>query len=346
MRSLFIFSILALNCLLSLPSLAIKPDGRLDDFEEEAVRSIVGNLRPTGTLSDLGGEDALTLILESTNGLLSSGEEMHRAAVSIFLADEGLLEDGATKVTALHDAPSHAASAAASTSESDALLARALQEQLTLQMEEERGVRQAAAALEEQSKREVYASHHTRLAEREAHFSPHRRALTDIFEACPPYANGDVHAFNKGIVHSHYPIVQEIDGLLFHDEMRAAEGLTPADTIQEIKAFATEGALDSRFPSAAAYFPVIMRNVPGKIEAETGVDPLSLFPRLWRLALATDADSLKKHQFQLPDESIVDARTFLYYSLHENYAEQGGCWPGFAGRLFQVYLQILSARIS
>ena len=82
----------------------------------------------------------------------------------------------------------------------------------------------------------------------------------------------------------------------------------------------------------------------GAIDPEIGYSYPILLSRCWDLILrGSFKGSVQEVDFNGEKHLVsVTAMEKLAYAYHENIAEQGGCAPGFAGRLARVYIELMN----
>lgn len=82
----------------------------------------------------------------------------------------------------------------------------------------------------------------------------------------------------------------------------------------------------------------------GAVDPEIGYSYPNLLSRCWDLILrGSFKGSVQKVDFNGEKHLVsVTALEKLAYAYHENIAEQGGCAPGFAGRLARVYIELMN----
>ncbi len=84
----------------------------------------------------------------------------------------------------------------------------------------------------------------------------------------------------------------------------------------------------------------------GATDAELNIKYPELLSRVWDLCLRMrPGEGEEAHSFQWNDQEIKISAEFLRilsFAYHENLATNGGCGPGYAGRLARTYFMLMN----
>lgn len=145
-----------------------------------------------------------------------------------------------------------------------------------------------------------------------------------------PVAGLDVHAFNRAFVIPNREAV-----LAINKQLKLKED-NSLDTM--ITEFQTNNVNTPHLARALGMLKAYIAN--NRVDAETGLTLTQIIS--WNYELAKNVHRYSDNTlFCMPNGDHVSALNYMARSLDENINEQGGCLPGFMGRMFDVNFHFL-----
>lgn len=170
--------------------------------------------------------------------------------------------------------------------------------------------------------------------------------LQDVHQIEHAYArshgqSSDVHAYNKAVVRACYPRLKAVDAAVL--DVVPNTNTAYADIFKGLEENAEAHGCADLLPHARSFNAAFAGRGHWGVEGgETGLPIGEVLQRCWDLAN------------MLPDEEIfaittvrnVTPKGLILFAYSENHETGGGCTPGFAGRIYRTYLQLVNALVA
>lgn len=159
--------------------------------------------------------------------------------------------------------------------------------------------------------------------------------LRNLAERSWRFENKDVHAFNAEIVRPHLAKTLEIG----QRYLPSREDI-PAETVltQMREVIGREGDFSGKDKESIRLLEEHLKK--NAVDSETGIHVPSLLSRLWNLARNNTSSRFSVGAGQAERNAV---QMIVHISMPEGLETQGGCFPGYAGRLFRDYLTLLTS---